>query len=56
VLWCNLALLFLSALELARKMTQVIWMSLMAPGAVSRDTRATAASTPADDSPEQPLF
>ncbi|MFM7055847.1 MAG: hypothetical protein ACKO2P_02880, partial [Planctomycetota bacterium] len=56
VLWCNLALLFLSALELARKMTQVIWMSLTAPRAVRHETRSTVAATASDDSPEQPLF
>ena len=65
VLWCNLALLFLSAVELARKMTQVMWMSFTAPRVISHEARSPAAVAASDqpvslvnpeEAPEQPLF
>jgi hypothetical protein len=65
ILWGNIALLFLSALELARKMTQVIWMSLTAPRVTVTEPRVTAApvsndkpvaSEPAGSEPEVPIF
>lgn len=65
VLWCNLVLLFLSAIELARKMTQVMWMSFTAPRVVSHEARSPAAPAASkqaaslansDEMPEQPLF
>jgi hypothetical protein len=65
ILWGNIALLFLSALELARKMTQVIWMSLTAPRVTVNEPRVTAASVsidkpvasePAGSEPEVPIF
>ncbi|MEY3176011.1 MAG: hypothetical protein RLZZ436_3925 [Planctomycetota bacterium] len=65
VLWCNLALLFLSAIELARKMAQVMWMSFTAPKVIGHESRSqpapeesegAAATRETDESPEQPLF
>ncbi|MFM7036415.1 MAG: hypothetical protein ACKO2L_01705 [Planctomycetaceae bacterium] len=65
ILWGNIALLFLASLELARKMTQVIWMSLTAPRVTVSEPRATvtsdltdkpAASEPDGSEPEEPIF